>query len=93
MAELKVEKKSNFPWWIWLIIALIIIVLLIVFMGDNDGTETRPNNDMNDTTGISEVLQTAPERSGLDLYGSTVFFREATLQSIAAPGKDDQIIT
>lgn len=90
MAELKVEKKSNFPWWIWLIIALIIIVLLIVFLGDNDGTETRPNNDRNDTTGISEVIKPESERSGLNLYGSIVHFKEATLRNVAYGDADDQ---
>jgi hypothetical protein len=91
MAELKVEKKSNFPWWIWLIIALIVIVLLIVFLGDNEGTETRPDNDMNDTTGISEVYQTGPERFGFDLYGSTVPFEKATMENVAMRGKADQV--
>jgi len=44
MAEINVEKKSSFPWWIWIIVALIVIGIIFFLVGGDDvntGTDDR----------------------------------------------------
>ncbi|HSJ68548.1 MAG TPA: hypothetical protein VK921_12770 [Anditalea sp.] len=42
MAEINVEKKSSFPWWIWIVIGLIVVgILFFLLGGDNTDDNTR----------------------------------------------------
>jgi uncharacterized membrane protein len=52
MAELNVEPKNKSPWWIWLIIALVIIVALFFVLGNDDNTHNDREN-VHDNTGTS----------------------------------------
>jgi len=47
MAEINVEKKSSFPWWIWIIVGLIVVgILFFLLGGDNQtGTDTTRDGD------------------------------------------------
>jgi len=36
MAEIPIERKSGIPWWVWLILALVIALLIWMFSGDDD---------------------------------------------------------
>ncbi len=37
MAEIPIERKSGIPWWVWLILAALVVALLIwMFDGDDD---------------------------------------------------------
>ncbi len=37
MAEIPIERKSGMPWWVWLILAALVVAFLIwMFNGDND---------------------------------------------------------
>jgi len=53
MAEINVEKKSSFPWWIWIVVGLIVVgILFFLLGGDNQttGTDTRDRDrDTRDT--------------------------------------------
>jgi hypothetical protein len=39
MAELNVEKKSGLPWWIWLVIGLVVLGLIIFLLAGNNQTD------------------------------------------------------
>ena len=39
MAEIPVTKKSGIPWWVWAILAAIILLLLFLFLGGDDDAD------------------------------------------------------
>ena len=39
MAEIPVTKKSGIPWWVWAILAAIILLLLFLFLGGDDDVD------------------------------------------------------
>ncbi|MDT0575284.1 hypothetical protein RM533_03700 [Croceicoccus sp. F390] len=43
MAEIPVEKKGGIPWWVWLLLAAIIVALLIWAFSDDDDVEVVDN--------------------------------------------------
>ena len=60
MAEINVEKKSNFPWWIWLVVALIIIALLFFLLGGDNQADTGTRDDTHTRPGMQDDTQTRP---------------------------------
>lgn len=42
MAEIPVEKKGGIPWWVWLLLALLLLGLLFWLFADNDEAERVP---------------------------------------------------
>lgn len=40
MAEIPVERKSGIPWWVWLLLALIVLGLILWWASDDDEIET-----------------------------------------------------
>jgi drug/metabolite transporter (DMT)-like permease len=58
MAELNVQPKSKSPWWIWLIVAAIVLGILFFFLnGNNDNESVSPDNNR-DTTGVTGMTIT-----------------------------------
>ncbi len=81
MAELKVEPKSSTPWWIWLIVALVIIVALFFIFGDNDEMDTDENYPGTETPANSPgaaIVFTPFEKEDLntDLYAKATEFKK-----------------
>lgn len=62
MAEIPIEKKGGggMPWWVWLILAVLIVALLIWLFADDDRDEVRPV----DQTTVATVP--APGYDGMD---------------------------
>jgi hypothetical protein len=61
MAELNVEPKNKSPWWIWLIIALVIIVALFFVLGTDEHTRNdRENVNENMGRGGTTAMYIAP---------------------------------
>jgi len=73
MAEINVEKKSSFPWWIWIIVGLIVVgILFFLLGGDNQttGTDTRDRDrdtrDTRDTVRRQGTTDLAPASDKMD---------------------------
>jgi hypothetical protein len=65
MAELNVEPKNKSPWWIWLIVALVIIVALFFVLGTDEHTRNDREN-VHDNTGTSTTaMYEAPKLEAL----------------------------
>lgn len=60
MAELDVQPKSKSPWWIWLVVALIILAVLYFLLAGNNENESDPYED-SDTTGVTGMITTDPD--------------------------------
>ncbi len=58
MAELNVQPKSKSPWWIWLIVAIIVIGILFFFLNGNNENESVPPDSNSDTTGVTGMTTT-----------------------------------
>lgn len=43
MVEIPVERKSGTPWWLWFLLALLLIGLLVWLFSDNDDAEAIDN--------------------------------------------------
>lgn len=60
MAELDVQPKSKSPWWIWLIVAIVVLGILFFFIGGNNENVPVPPNTGSDTTGVTGMVITDP---------------------------------
>lgn len=72
MAEINVEKKNSFPWWIWIIVGLIVVgILFFLLGGDNNttGTDTRDRDtrDTRDTVRRQGTTDLTPASEEMDL--------------------------
>lgn len=83
MAELNVEPKSKNPWWIWLIVAVIILALLFFLFGGNNENrdDTVPSSD---TTGVTGMVITDPNRNNLAAGTNRIFFNEEVMKEHTA---------
>lgn len=66
MAEINVEKKdNNIPWWVWLIVALVVAAILYFLLSDNDGVTDDDRGRMQDREQVDTVRRqdTAPGAS------------------------------
>jgi hypothetical protein len=69
MAELNVEKKSGLPWWIWLVIGLVVLGLIIFLLAGNNQTgadDGDRNRDRDDTVRRTPTTELAPKPAGWD---------------------------
>ena len=55
MAEIPVTKKSGIPWWVWAILAAIILLLLFLFLGGDDADVAEVETDPVVVTGTETV--------------------------------------
>ena len=65
MAELNVQPKSKSPWWIWLIVAIIVLGILSYFLGGNNENDSVPAGNDADTTGIAGMVNTDPDGNNI----------------------------
>jgi len=68
MAELNVEKKSGPPWWIWLVIGLVVVGLIIFLLtGTNNQTDAdHRERDHHDTVRRTPTTEMAPKQAEWD---------------------------
>lgn len=90
MAELDVQPKTNRPWWIWLILALIILALLFLFRscGNNNGAQTEA---VSDSSTVVEAV-TTPNWGAVDFDAPSASYEEITDSSISVRGNDEYTI-
>lgn len=55
MAELHVQEKRSKPWWLWLLLALVVIGVLYFLLRDKDAT-TDNNTEATTGTGATTAL-------------------------------------
>ena len=92
MAQLDVQPKKSGPWWIWLVVAIIaILILLFLFKGCNDKSETIVSTT--DSTKTTQVLAvTQPDWNSVDFNAPATADPEITDKDIAINGNDKYTI-
>ncbi|KEO71757.1 hypothetical protein [Anditalea andensis] len=69
MGEIKIEKKNSFPWWIWIVVGLIVVAILFFLLGgdnQNTGTDDSRNRQMDqeDTVRRQPTSEFIPNSEG-----------------------------
>lgn len=84
MAEIPVTKKSGIPWWVWAILAALVVLLLVLFLGGDDDaevTEVDREVEVVETAGTAGAITSLATLAGgtpalagrqVDLTGVTV---------------------
>lgn len=87
MAEIPVTKKSGIPWWVWAILAAIILALLIFFLsGDDDAdvAEVERDREVVTTTDTDVITDlTTIEQGTAALAGRQVDVDGVRVESMA----------
>ena len=94
MAELNVQPKRKSPWWIWVILALIILLLIYFFRGC-DNTKQTVSNEAGSTSqsaGATSVGATSPNWDSVDFNAPDATYEEITDTSISVRGNDKYTI-
>ena len=84
MAEIPVTKKSGIPWWVWAILAALVVLLLFLFLGGNDDVADAPADAgvvVADTDAITDL--TTLERGTAALAGRQVDLDDVRVASMA----------
>jgi outer membrane protein OmpA-like peptidoglycan-associated protein len=90
MAELDVQPKTNRPWWIWLLLALIVVAFLFLFR--NCGNEKVAENSLaKDSLTVAEAV-TTPNWDIVDFDAPVATYEEITDSSISVRGNDEYTI-
>jgi outer membrane protein OmpA-like peptidoglycan-associated protein len=90
MAELDVQPKTNRPWWIWLLLALIVVAFLFLFR--NCGNEKVAENSLaKDSATVAEAV-TTPNWDIVDFDAPVATYEEITDSSISVRGNDEYTI-
>ncbi|MCE7063897.1 OmpA family protein [Dyadobacter sp. CY326] len=96
MAELDVQPKKKNPWWIWLIIAAVIIALILLVRGCDkaaDGSEnSRDSTETGDTTASITGAATLSDWDNVDFNASETSYDEVTDKSISVRGNANYAI-
>ncbi|TKC07586.1 OmpA family protein [Pedobacter frigoris] len=72
MAHLEVEPKPSRPWWVWLLIVLLVILLAGLLMSkcNNESTTADPDTIAADNT-RTPIAKTAPDWASIDFNSAT----------------------
>ncbi|GGC05129.1 OmpA family protein [Dyadobacter sediminis] len=91
MAELDVQPKKKSPWWIWLILALVILALVFLFRscGKDEVADTEVVTE--DSTLKIEAV-TVPNWDNIDFNSPNASYEEITDTSITVRGNDNYTI-
>ena len=85
MAEIPVTKKSGIPWWVWAILAALILLLLFLFLGGDDEAEVADVDEPVVVTDTADVITdlTTIEQGTAALAGRQVDVDGVRVQSMA----------
>ena len=89
MAELDVQPKKKSPWWIWLIVALIIIVLAFLVRGCSDNKSAAISSI--DST-VAVEASTVPDWDHVNFDSPNASFEEITDSAVSVRGNDSYTI-
>lgn len=89
MAELDVQPKSKSPWWIWLLLILVILGLIFFLRGCNND-ETAATGDADSTANIEAT--TVPDWDNVDFNSPDASYEEITDKEISVRGNDQYTI-
>ena len=95
MAHLEVKPKSGTPWWVWLLLALIILALLWFFLFRKNSEQT--NVATKDTSAMmmgdsKQMATTTPDYDNVDFNSPTTADPDVTDKDIAVRGNDKYTI-
>jgi outer membrane protein OmpA-like peptidoglycan-associated protein len=91
MAELDVQPKKKSPWWIWLILALVILALIFLIRGCNKDEVADTEVVTEDSSAKIEAV-TVPNWSNVDFDAPNASIEEITDTSITVRGNDNYTI-
>lgn len=86
MAEIPVTKKSGLPWWVWLLLALLVLALIyFLFLAGDDDVDTVERTDVEvvETAGVITDLTTIEQGTAATLAGRRVDLDGVTVESMA----------
>lgn len=89
MAELNVQPKKSRPWWIWLLLILIIVGVIALLRGCNK-EDSAVTGSTDSTADVKAV--TLPEWDNVNFNASETQYEEITDTSIAVKGDDNYTI-
>lgn len=84
MAEIPVTKKSGLPWWVWLLLALLVLALIyFLFLAGDDDVDTaqveRDRVEVVETAGVITDLTTIEQGTAATLSGRRVDINDVTV--------------
>lgn len=93
MAHLEVERKPARPWWIWVLLAIILIGLAVLLY-NKYGTGTTTSKTVTDTTANSNtpIAATGPDWKTVDFNSEVTIDENITDQDIATRGNGTYVI-
>ncbi|QRR04051.1 OmpA family protein [Dyadobacter sandarakinus] len=92
MAELDVQPKKKSPWWIWLIVAAIVIALIFFIQSRNDDNLNQAEGaGKGDTTAMTGAA-TLSDFDNVDFDAAETTYGELTDSSISVRGNADYAI-
>lgn len=96
MAELNVEPKSNRPWWLWLLLGLIALVILIFLVrGCDDDSATRDTGTTTDTATTGRTTTTTDNDNDwntINRNAPVATYQEITDRDVTVRGDDNYAI-
>jgi outer membrane protein OmpA-like peptidoglycan-associated protein len=94
MAELNVEPKSNRPWWLWLLLGLIALVILIFLVrGCDDDSATRDTGTTTDTATTGRTTTTTDnDWNTINRNAPVATYQEITDRDVTVRGDDNYAI-
>ena len=97
MAELNVEPKKNRPWWLWLLLCLLGLLLLIFLVRGCDDDADR-NVDTDATTATTAATETErrttsdADWNSIDRNAPVATYQEITDRDVTVRGNDEYAI-
>jgi outer membrane protein OmpA-like peptidoglycan-associated protein len=90
MAELDVQPKTSRPWWIWLLLALIVVAFLLLFRNCSNDKVAEKGLARDSSTVIEAV--TTPNWDVVDFDAPAATYEEITDSAISVRGNDEYTI-
>jgi outer membrane protein OmpA-like peptidoglycan-associated protein len=95
MAELNVEPKSQRPWWLWLLLAVIALAILLFLLRGCDGDEAARDPETTSATdpaATSSGVAADNDWNDIDRNAPAATYEEITDQDINVRGNDQYAI-
>lgn len=96
MAELNVEPKQNRPWWLWLVLGLVGLLLLVFLIrGCDDDNDTDIERDATSTTTATETERMTTDDgdwNNIDRNLPAASYQEITDSDVTVRGNEEYAI-